>query len=198
MERKTKIELGLAIAVLIFALAFFIFWMTRAKPAAVVAQPMVQQNVPASKDKTTKTPSGTVSATTTSAPAVAGETSALTIAKIFVERLGSYSSEADAVNLTDILPLATTSLQKTLSDTAKKVRASSSGTYYGISTLVVTAPKMVSSSDTATVLSMTTQRQESTGTPGNSTIKYQNITVTLVKSGTTWLVDSYTWKEIVM
>ena len=195
MERKTKIELGLAIAVLIFALAFFIFWMTRAKPATVVAEPMVQQNVPASKDKTTKTPSGTVSATTTATAPIVGETSALTIAKIFVERLGSYSSEADAVNLTDILPLATASLQKTLSDTAKKVRASSAGAYYGISTLVVTAPKTVSATETETVLTMTTQRQESTGTPGNTTIKYQSITVTLVKSGTTWLVDSYTWKD---
>lgn len=198
MERKTKIELGLAIAVLIFALAFFIFWMTRAKPVAVIAEPVAQENIPASKDKTVKKSSGTTSAPASSAEPVVTGTSAVTVARTFVERLGSYSSEADAVNLTDILPLATTSLQKTLSDTAKKVRASSSGAYYGISTLVVTAPKTVSATDTETVLTMTTQRQESTGTPGNTTIQYQNITLTLVKSGTTWLVDSYTWKEIVM
>ena len=58
-----------------------------------------------------------------------------------------------------------------------------------------TAPKTVTSTDTTITLSMTTQREETIDQPGNTTIKYQSITVSLVKSGTTWLVDGYTWKD---
>ncbi len=194
MERKTKMEIGFAIAVLLLFIAFFIYWKNQQSPApaAVVASTPA---ITTSKDKTTKT---TTSSKTPVAEPVAiapNETSAITVARTFVERLGSYSSEADAANIEDIIPMATSSFQKKLESLVKEIRSSTSTAYYSVSTLVVTAPVTVSASATSTVLSMTTQRVESFGDPGNSTKKYQSITVTLVKSGTTWLVDGYTWKD---
>ncbi len=192
MERKTKIEIALAIAVLLLFSAFVLFW--RQKAITPTATTPTAATVTTSKDRSV-TATGSTDTTTTPAPVVVKETSATTVARTFVERLGSYSSESDAANIEDILPMATTSFQKQLETLAKQSRASSDGSYYGVSTLVVTAPKTVSASSTQTVLSMTTQREESKGDPGNTTIKYQSITITLVKSGTTWLVDGYTWKD---
>ncbi len=189
MERKTKIEIALAVAVLLVFLAVLLFW--RQKAIAPVTTAPAKIAITTSTDKTT----GTSTDTATQEAPVVKETSALTVARTFVERLGSYSSEADAANIEDILPMATTAFQKKLETLAKQARTSGDGAYYGVSTLVVTAPKTLSSSATQTVLSMTTQREETVGDPGSTTVKYQSITITLVKSGTTWLVDGYTWKD---
>lgn len=190
MERKTKIEIALAVAVLLLFVAFLLFW--RQKVITSIATTQKPVEITTSNDKTSNASTDTA---TTPEPVVIKETSATTVARTFVERLGSYSSESDAANIDDILPMATASFQKDLEALAKSARASTDGSYYGVSTLVVTAPKTVSSSSTQTVLSMTTQREESIGDPGNTTVKYQSITITLVKSGTTWLVDGYTWKD---
>ncbi len=189
MERKTKIEIALAIAVLLLFVAFLLFWRQKVITPAVTTP---VSTIDTAKDKTTPT---TTDAATTPEPVVVKETSAITVARTFVERLGSYSSESDAANIEDILPMATASFQKELEALVKSARASADGSYYGVSTLVVTAPKTVSESATQTVLSMTTQREETKDQPGNTTIKYQSITITLVKSGTSWLVEGYTWKD---
>jgi len=194
MERKTKLEIAFAIAVVLLFIAFLIYWRNQAAPAPVPAVAPTPA-ITTSKDKTTKTPTTSTKAPVAEVATPVGETSAITVARTFVERLGSYSSEADAANIEDIIPMATTSFQKKLESLVKEIRASTSDAYYSVSTLVVTAPKTVSATATETVLSMTTQRVESKGDPGNTTKKYQSITITLVKSGTTWLVDGYTWKD---
>jgi len=192
MERKTKIELALAIAILLVLVEGMLFWRQKVV-APVVVTPAATSITPAKNTPTTT--SGTEGTASAPAPVVVKETSAITVARTFVERLGSYSSESDAANIEDILPMATASFKKQLETLAKSARTSAGGAYYGISTLVVTAPKTVSASATQTVLTMTTQREETIGGPGNATVKYQSITVTLVKFGTTWLVDGYTWKD---
>ncbi len=193
MERKTKIEIGLAIAVLMLCIALGLMWRNRTVAPTAVTIP-ASQTINTAKDKPGASTSGSSTAPEVATPIIK-ETSAITVARTFVERFGSYSSEADAENIDDVLPMATVAFQKKLTSLAKDVRASSTGAYYGVSTLVVTAPKTVSASATQTVLTMTTQREETNGDPSNTTKKYQSITVTLVKSGTTWLIDGYTWKD---
>ena len=191
MERKTKIEIALAILLILVFLGFIVWWKWPAATTTNDQRPTTESHITGSNS--TSSTSTTTTTDTTTAPVVK-ETSPTTVARTFIERLGSYSSEADAANIEDILPMATSSFQKQLQTLAKEARASSGGSYYGVSTLVITAPKTVSSSVTQTVLSMTTQREETIDAPGNTTVKYQDITITLVKSGTTWLVDGYSWK----
>lgn len=192
MERKTQLEISLAIGViLLFALALM-WWLRR--PATVATTPTTTPAaITGSTNKPTTASTGTGTTTTPTTPVVV-RTSPTTVARTFVERIGSYSSEADAANIEDILGMATASFQNKLEALAKESRATTSGSYYGVSTQVLTAPKTVSSTDTQVVMTMTTQREETIDTPGNTTVKYQEITITLVKSGTTWLVDGYTWK----
>lgn len=189
MERKTKIEIMLAVFLILLCIGLVIWWK---RPAETV-----QTTAPNTANITTSTNKPTTSSTSTGAevdPApVIKETSPSTVARTFVERLGSYSTEADAENIEDILPMATSSFKGELQALVREARSTSNGAYYGVSTIVVTSPKTVSSTATQTVLSMTTQREETIDTPGNTTVSYQSITVTLVKSGTTWLIDDYSW-----
>ncbi|MFA6017973.1 MAG: hypothetical protein WCT28_01280 [Patescibacteria group bacterium] len=190
MERKTKIEIAVAVGIILIFLGFIVWWKW---PVAQIQDSVVPStsNIPASTSKTTD--SNAVSDVVE--PPVVKETSASTVARTFVERFGSYSSEADAANIEDVLSMATPSFQKQLEKLVKDVRAASDGAYYGISTVVITTPKIISASSTQTVLSMTTQREETIDAPGNTLVKYQSITVTLIKSGTTWLVDGYVWTD---
>lgn len=192
MERKTQLEISLAIGVILISILALMWWLRR--PATVENTAATNTAaITASTNKPTTGAAGTTAATTPATPVVV-QTSPTTVARTFVERIGSYSSEADAANIEDILSMATTSFKNKLVALAKESRATSDGSYYGISTQVMTAPKTVSSTDTQAVMTMTTQREETIDTPGNTTVKYQEITITLVKSGTTWLVDGYAWK----
>lgn len=192
MERKTQLEISLAIGViLLFALALM-WWLRRPAPIET-ASTTTTATITKSTNKPTTGNTGTATDTTPVAPVVV-QTSPTTVARTFVERIGSYSSEAEAANIEDIMGMATTSFKNKLTTLAKEARATAGGSYYGVSTQVLTAPKTVSSTDTQVVMTMTTQREETIDTPGNTTVKYQEITITLVKSGTTWLVDGYAWK----
>ncbi len=192
MERKTQIEIAFAVLVLLLFLGVMMWWKWPKEPVEMVPQsstgtlissPSTQSNTPA----TQPVESDDVPVVQTTSPS--------TVARTFVERLGSYSTEADAENIEDILPMATTAFQNELRVLVREARASSSGAYYGVSTIVVTAPVTVSFTETRSVLVMTTQREETIDTPGNTVVSYQSITVTLVKAGTTWLVDGYSWSE---
>lgn len=192
MERKTQLEISLAIGVILIFALVLMWWLRR--PATVQTTPAANTAaITTSTNKPTTGTTGTTTATTPTTPVVV-QTSPTTVARTFVERIGSYSSEAEAANIEDIMGMATVAFKNKLGALAKESRATSGGAYYGISTQVLTAPKTVNSTDTQMVMTMTTQREETIDTPGNTTVKYQEITITLVKSGTTWLVDGYAWK----
>lgn len=117
---------------------------------------------------------------------------ATTVAKLFVERYGSYSNEADFQNLVDVLPLMTESF----ADETKVLIASSKvpETYYGVSTavLTVTVEEMDETSGVATI-KMQTQRQVAEGSTQNTSVKYQDIRLELIKEAGVWKVDSAVW-----
>ena len=192
MERKTQIEIAFAALVILLLLVGGIWWKWSTQPAEISAPPTTGALTPS---RTTPTNTQDPTSGSENVPPSIQETSPSTVARTFVERLGSYSTEADAENLEDLFPMATASFQNELEVLVRESRASSDGSYYGVSTIVVTAPVTVSFTATQSVLVMTTQREETIDTPGNTTVSYQSITVTLVKSGTTWLVSDYSWSE---
>ena len=120
------------------------------------------------------------------------EISPLPIARTFVERFGSYSTEADYQNVEDVLTLATIGFQDDLEQIAVDARRSENGLYYGVSTQILTV-STESESDTVATLLFTTQRKESTGSPGNTSIRNQDILVTLERVGDGWLVSDFEW-----
>lgn len=122
--------------------------------------------------------------------------SASTIVKTFVERFGSYSSESDFANVDDVISLATPTFKNELTRLAANARKSASkdDAYYGISTIVLSTSMKDETETSATMVALT-QREEAVGSPGNTTVRYQSITVDLVKDGDDWLIDGFTWAE---
>lgn len=117
-----------------------------------------------------------------------------TTTMIFVERFSSYSSESDFANVTDVLSLVTPELAGRIQAAAKAQATGPDAAYYGISTKVITQ-KITEQTETLATVLVSTQRAESIGSPSNTTVRYQDITVTLIKNGNSWIVSDYSWGE---
>lgn len=115
-----------------------------------------------------------------------------TVSRIFVERFGSYSTDVDYANVTDVLPLVTDQLRDDLQEIAEEARKTADDGYYGVSTNVI---KITTDAQTDTTMTLTvkTQREEAFGSPGNMSVRYQDIRVEFVKIGDDWFVDSFEW-----
>lgn len=184
MQRRTEI-LG-AVAILVLLIAVILFIVLRGKSNNDNLTPVDDGGQHLASDEVPEVSPESVPSTQT--------VSAGTVAQVFVERLGSYSSESDYENIDDILTLATPTFQNELKriQTTARANAGADDAYYGISTRIL-SQSLVSSSDTETAIKLMTQRSEAVGSPANAVVKYQEITVSLVKDGDTWKVNSFTW-----
>ena len=118
------------------------------------------------------------------------QATAETVAKIFAERFGSYSSESEADNLEDILPLTTTSYAATLQAQIKKLRdAGPAADYYGVTTRVLSTTLSGELGADSAIFDVLTQREEATGSVSNTAVKYQTLTISLKLVGEDWLVN---------
>ena len=185
MERKHKIELGLAILV-ILALALVLYFLLR--PTI----PMVEEEA-VTLDTPPVVEQGASSEVTGSA--VFGPASALTVSRVFVERLGSFSSEGGYENLEVIQDIATPALAARLEAISRAaLQETGAVSYYGVSTRFISA-REVSLSDTRAEYKITTQRVEAIAIPDNTQTRYQDISLVLLKTGEDWLVDDFTWLD---
>lgn len=188
MERKRMGEIGIAL-VIILALVGVIWILTRGQAPEPTIQPEI---------KTPVLPAATTQSSTTESMSVPAPqvVSASTVARIFVERIGSYSSESDYQNVNDVQSMVTPELAIKLTKDAEKARAQSpaNGGYYGVSTAYV-GSKVTEESETSITLLAQTQREESFGSPGNSEVRYQTIELTLVLQEDAWKVSAYTWGD---
>lgn len=115
------------------------------------------------------------------------------VARAFVERFGSFSTESDYANIEDVMALATSGLQSRLQGIIAEARRTAGSAYYGVSTRVI-AMEVVEETETSASLRITTQRQESIDSPANTTSSYKEIDVKLVREGDTWLVNDFSWQ----
>ena len=117
----------------------------------------------------------------------------VSLSKSFVTRYGSYSNEADFANLEDVLPLMSESFSaqtKTFIETAVAPEE-----YYGVTTSVITVKIDNEDEERGTVqATITTQREEATESPQNTSVRYQEIVLTFIREEDSWKVDSATWQ----
>lgn len=117
----------------------------------------------------------------------------------FAERFGSYSNQANLKNISDLKIFMTDSMQSWADGYIEQQRKSASTTviYYGITTKAV-AKEVLDFDESAgrAVVLVHTRRQEANESMDNvSKVFNQDITVTLVKSGETWKMDSAVWSR---
>jgi len=111
------------------------------------------------------------------------------LAKIFIERYGSYSTDSNFQNIKDVQSLVMPALWAKISTKiGSKLDAQN---FVGVTTIAVSAVVDEMQSDSATVSIMATQTEDKNG--ARSTVQ-KNVTVYLVKSGSNWLVDKFEWK----
>ncbi len=180
MSRKTEVAIALLVILMLIAVLLFLF--RKNESANVNSEP---------KTTITETVTDTTTETVTT-PVAPQHATATTVARIFVERFGSYSTDVDYANVTDVLPMVTDSLKTQLQDIAEDARKTADDSYYGVSTNVIKITEDAKS-DIATTLTVKTQREEAFGSPSNTTVRYQDIRVEFVKVGEDWLVSAFTW-----
>lgn len=120
---------------------------------------------------------------------------AQTATTIFVERFASYSSQANLQNIEDVLGLVTDSYASELQAFIDETRANeSSDGYYGVTTRVISTTEISFDEEVGLAqYTVTTQREESVGSPTNTSIYYQDMVVSLEKQGDNWYVSSAVW-----
>ncbi|MDA0208484.1 MAG: hypothetical protein O3B64_03735 [bacterium] len=112
------------------------------------------------------------------------------IATSFVERFSSYSTDNNFQNVIDAKALATASMDLRLDQLTETNSVSLS--FYGVSTYVITQDVIVEDNNGITFV-MTTQREEAFDTPANTSTRYQDITVRVIRENGEWLVDDFIW-----
>ncbi len=115
------------------------------------------------------------------------------VARTFVERYGSFSSEAEYENIDDILALGTSTMKTEFERIAREARAEVGGGYYGISTRVISVSTL-EESETSAVLEVQTQRTEAIDTPTNTSTRYQKIRLNMEKVNGKWLINGFQWE----
>lgn len=116
------------------------------------------------------------------------------IAKIFIERYGSFSNQGNFENLRDVIGISTDSLKNELESLYEAQRGNFGGEYYGTNTRVLSLKTYKFDPTSFAEARAQTQREEARGNPNNRRIYYQEIILRLVKTGDSWLVDSAEWQ----
>lgn len=115
------------------------------------------------------------------------------LARLFVERIGSYSNQSNFQNLDDVAGLMTPRA-RAWADGLKKTQDTSGG-YRGTTTKALTVETTDWKPREIARVRIATQRQEERdGTA--SRLYYQDAEVKLVFGGGSWLVDEMVWKDV--
>lgn len=187
-RRKRLTVIGLIILVLLLLL--LILWFLFGRNTQQETKPA--ETAPAVEEITTEQPTIKEQQLKEEQDTRNQSASAIAVAKMFVERYGSYSNEANFQNLKDVLPLMTDSFAQKTNQFIEKLNPPE--TYYGVTTsvLIVKVEKMDDVAGIATIL-LNTQQEIAENSPQNTRIEYKEIRLELERVDDVWKVDSATW-----
>jgi len=124
----------------------------------------------------------------TATPLEAEKNGAVQLAKVFVERYGTYSSDNNFQNIKEVEALVTPALWSKIS--APMNAKTSTASFVGVTTKVISLELTAWSDIAATVELKTTRTEEKNGAVST---RYQNAIVQMVKTGGVWLADKLVW-----
>lgn len=110
------------------------------------------------------------------------------LAKTFVERYGSYSTDNDSQNIKESQDLVTRALWTKISASISSPKLNQE--FYGITTKVIRA-ELSNWSDAKALVTLQTARTEDKN--GAVVSRYQAVTVEMVKENGIWLANSIVW-----
>ena len=124
----------------------------------------------------------------TATPLEAEKNGAVQLAKVFVERYGTYSSDNNFQNIKEVEALVTPALWSKIS--APMNAKTTTASFVGVTTKVISLELTAWSDIAATVELKTTRTEEKNGAVST---RYQNAIVQMVKTGGVWLADKLVW-----
>ncbi len=124
----------------------------------------------------------------TATPVEAEKNGAIQLAKVFVERYGTYSTDNNFENIKEVATFVTPAFWSKISVGINT--KSSSQSFVGVTTKVISL-ELADWSDTVATVKLKTMRTEEKN--GAVSVRYQNATVDMVKTDGVWLVDKLVW-----
>ena len=194
MSLRARIFIIISIFV-IFILGISIFLVVRNKNKSAEPQTVTPTDSTASQNGVQpngqilvgdQAPAGLPAKTAT--PLEAEKNGAVQLAKVFVERYGTYSSDNNFQNIKEVEALVTPALWSKIS--APMNAKTSTASFVGVTTKVISL-ELTAWSDTAATVELKTTRIEEKN--GAVSTRYQNATVEMVKTGGVWLADKLVW-----
>ena len=191
-DNNRTIYITAAVVIVVILIALVIWYQFFRDDAAVVNL----NTTTTTNDATIAVVNATVNATPTVSdadPEAASEALQLErLAKLFTERFGSYSTDAQYQNILDLRPYMTNKMQVWAEDYVNvQLARGDKATLNRIVTIVASTQEQ-SIADTQASMRLTTQRVESGVTEESY---YQEIELDFIKVDEGWLVDSATWQE---
>jgi hypothetical protein len=185
LSHKAKRNLIALLIFLIILLIFaFVFLMRKPAPEPPVIDPVViEEPEPTEKEKEVMQ----------AVEERTGEVSITNLSKTFAERYGSYSNESDFANIKDVLVLMTDAFVEQTEAFMQEARAGSE--YYGVTTRVISMEVVEQNDEEGfATIQVTTQREEASGSPQNSSIFYQDLIIELVHVEGEWKISNASWQ----
>ncbi len=195
------------IGLILIALIIYFGFLKKAPSAGPVevatTTPVVTPQLPSGPETSTTTPSDKPRDyqkydISKEAPRSIGASDLAKRAMLYCERLGSYSSQSDYSNFTDLKIYMTDSLRswsdKYVAELKSKIK---SNTYYGIETKALTTEVNSFDDKAGTAeITVTTERRESTEKIGGGEPFIQKINLSFVKTASgDWLMDKAYWEN---
>ena len=192
-SRRTKIVIAIVIILLLVFLLYWFLWRGKSvnredvqsppPPIAIVPQNKPAGNVPPVPIKEAEKTKADLSR----------------LATAFAERFGSYSNQGEYVNVLDLKPIMTGTMQKWVDDyvAESKVAVIDISVYSGIMTKAVSV-KITAINEkggTATVVVNTQREEAGEKISENKKIYYQNLELEFQKISEEWKVNKATWME---
>lgn len=115
------------------------------------------------------------------------------LSELFAERYGSFSSDSNFQNVTELKPYMTDKMKIAADNYVDSEQGNSSPDFKSIVTKVLST-NIGSTSGGEVEVRLSTQRIESGDTFADNDVYYQDIVLELVQDGDQWLIDSATWQ----
>ncbi|HLD60561.1 MAG TPA: hypothetical protein VJA27_00275 [Patescibacteria group bacterium] len=199
LSLRSRLFIVISLAVLI-VLAISVALLLRSKkkdtPEVSNTTPTGQVNTPGGSNGTTggttNQPGGTVPAPVVKQlTTVEVEQNGVTqLAKIFIERYNTYSTDNNYDNIREVESMVTAALWKRISG---RLTTTSTGPFVGVTTRAISAELGGWTGASADVMVQTAQVSQKDGAAAQTT--YQGVTIFFIKQGDNWLVDKFEWQK---
>lgn len=191
MPLRTRLFIIISIFVLlVLGISIVLYISSKKNTSGTATSPTTNTSYPSAQyNPNVTTPTIIPSNVTVKPPtgAAAEENTVKQIAKVFVERYNTYSSDASYQNIRDVQSLVTEGYWKKLG--AKlNTPAVNSGYVASISEVIVADVTVLKDG----AASVTIKTRRSLTSKGTTTTDYQTLVITLAKESGEWLVDSQT------